>query len=76
MGLFHPVDFNGSQVAGTDPLTDTESCSFITDCISRDTLIENLMFASPVADGNGGFVTQNKLTTDQKAVLNRYIAVN
>lgn len=75
MGLFHPVDLNGSIVAGTDPLTDTESCSFLTDCVSRDSLIHNLMFPSPVADGDGSYVRQNRLTDDQKGVLNRYVAV-
>ncbi len=75
MGLFHPVDFNGSLVGSTDPLSDTDSCSFLTDCISRESLITNLMFPSPVADKDGDFVRQNKLTSEQRGVLNRYIAV-
>jgi hypothetical protein len=75
MGLFHPVDFSGSLVADTDPLADTESCSFLTDCVSRVDLIGNLMFPTPVADGDGSFVRQNKLSAEQKGVLNRYVAV-
>lgn len=75
MGLFHPIDFSGSLVDDTDPLADTDSCSFLTDCISRTELISNLMFPSPVANGDGGFVRQNILTSEQKGVLNRYVAV-
>lgn len=75
MGLFHPIDFSGSLVADTDPLADTESCSFLTDCVSRVDLIGNLMFPTPVADGDGSFVRQNKLSVEQKGVLNRYVAV-
>ena len=76
MGLFHPVDFDGGSVAASDPLTDTPVCSFITQCVSDESLIRNLMFPSPVADGQGGFVPQNELTRQQQEVMNRYVAVD
>lgn len=76
MGLFHPIDFNGSVVSNTDPLTDTAGCSFVTDCVTNPDLTSNLMFPSPVQDGNGGFVPQNKLTSQQRGVINLYSAVD
>ena len=76
MGLFHPIDFSGSSVAFTDPLADTPSCSFITECLSNSVLSHNLMYPSPVADGSGGFVNQNELTSNQGSVMNRYLAVD
>lgn len=76
MGLFHPIDFSGSSVASSDPLTDTAGCTFITDCVSKDDLTSNLMFPSPVEDGKGGYKPQNKLTDQQRGVLNRYAAVD
>jgi hypothetical protein len=76
MGLFHPVDFSGSTVVALDPLDDTDTCSFITECVSNDSLTQNLMFTSPVRDGNGGFVRQNQLTGQQSGVANRYIVTD
>ena len=76
LGLFHPVDFSGSSVNGTDPLDDTPTCSFITECLNDDSLISNLMFLSPVSGPDGDFIPQNQLTLDQRGVLNRYIAVD
>ncbi len=75
-GLFHPVDFSGSSVVETDPLDDTPSCGFITECISNRSLTENVMFASPVADGSGGFIPQTNLTQEQRSVINRYIVTD
>ena len=76
LGLFHPIDFSGSSVVATDPLDDTASCGFITECISNDDLARNLMFPSPVSDGSGGFIPQSVLTSDQRGVMNRYIVAN
>jgi len=76
MGLFHPVDFSGSVVSNTDPLSDTAGCSFITECVSKEELVTNLMFPNPIEDGRGGFIPQNTLTSQQKGVLNRYAAVD
>ncbi len=76
IGLFHPVDFSGSTVIAVDPLDDTDTCSFITECVSNNDLITNLMFTSPVRDGDGGFVRQNQLTGQQSAVANRYIVTD
>lgn len=76
LGLFHPVDFSGSSVTATDPLDDTVSCRFVTECLASDDLTENLMFPNPVPSGNGGYIPQNQLTAEQRAVLNRYIAVD
>lgn len=75
-GLFHPVDFAGSSVTNTDPLDDTDSCGFLTECIANGSLAANLMFASPVADGNGSFIAQNQLSQDQRSVINRYIVTD
>ncbi|MCB0323238.1 MAG: hypothetical protein KDD69_06670 [Bdellovibrionales bacterium] len=76
LGLFHPVDFSGSQVTAADPLDDTAICGFITECISNSELTRNLMFPSPVSDGSGGFIPQNDLTDDQRGVMNRYIVAD
>ncbi|HMO16624.1 MAG TPA: hypothetical protein PKA63_02355 [Oligoflexia bacterium] len=76
MGLFHPVDFSGASVTGTDPLADTDECSFFTQCASNDTLIRNLMFPNPVSGPDGNFLPQNNLTTEQRGVVNRYVAVD
>lgn len=76
MGLFHPVDFSGSVAIGVDPLEDTEECSFFTQCASNDALISNLMFPNPVSNTNGDLIPQNRLTAEQRGVLNRYVAVD
>lgn len=76
LGLFHPVDFSGSSVTATDPLDDTVSCRFVTECLASDDLTKNLMFPNPVPSGNGGYIPQNQLTAEQRGVLNRYIAVD
>lgn len=76
MGLFHPVDLSGSIVVSSDPLTDTPGCSFLTECVTNNNLVSNLMFPNPIQDGNGGFLPQNNLTSQQRSVLNRYAAVN
>ena len=76
MGLFHPIDFSGVSVQFTDPLDDTASCSFITECLSNSDLIRNFMYPSPVSDGAGSFVEQNIVTSNQRSVLNRYLAVD
>lgn len=75
MGLYHVVDFSGNVVDATDPLDDTPSCSFITECVGDDSIITNLLFPNPVPDGSGGYVRQNNLTKQQQGVLNRYIVV-
>jgi hypothetical protein len=75
MGLFHPVDFSGSIVVGSDPLDDTEECSFFTECVNSQSLISNLMFPNPISDTSGSFIPQNRLTEQQRGVLNRYLAV-
>ncbi len=76
LGIFHPVDFSGDRASATDPLNDTNTCRVFSECLSDDSLIGNLMFVSPVSDGSGGFVRQNRLSDQQRAVLNRYIAVD
>ncbi len=76
MGLFHPVELDGLFVAAYDPLSDTPICSSTIDCFSNEDLTHNLMFFSPVDDGDGGYVPQNRLTPEQRGVLNRYIAVD
>ena len=76
MGLFHPVDFAGNVVAASDPLSDTDSCSFNTQCVANTNLNTNLMFPNPVPDNRGNYIPQNRLTAEQKGVLNRYAAVD
>ncbi len=75
-GLFHPVDFSGQSVDGEDPLSDTPVCSVLFDCASNTNLITNLMFATPVSDGNGGLIPQDQLSPQQRAVVNRYAVVD
>ena len=75
MGLFHPVDFVASFASDQDPLGDTGSCSVRSECESNANLIENVMYFTPVVNDSGELVSQNKLTGQQRAVLNRYIAV-
>ena len=76
LGLFHPADFNGNFVSNTDPLSDTQSCNSLDSCDSNNSLITNLMYATPIEDNNGGLVPQNQLTSQQAGVVNRYIAVD
>lgn len=76
LGLFHPVDFDGNTVAAEDPLSDTATCSSINQCLQNDSLIGNLMYASPVQDTDGSLIPQNNLTSQQGGVMNRYIAVD
>lgn len=76
MGLFHPIDFSGSEVSGVDPLSDTPECSFRTECVNNEALASNLMFPNPLVDNRGRTIRQNQLTEDQRGVLNRYIAVD
>jgi len=76
MGLFHPIDFAGNSVAFVDPLDDTDSCSTISSCLSNSNLISNLMYPNPVVDNSGNFIAQNQLSSQQRSVLNRYIAVD
>ncbi len=76
LGLFHPVDFGGNTVVANDPLGDTTTCSFITECVGDIELIDNLMFPSPVPDGEGGYRPQYIITAEQRDVLNRYIVVD
>ncbi len=76
LGLFHPVDFSGTTVTATDPLTDTPSCTTSTNCLSNATLIDNLMYPQPISLGQGRYRPQYKLTTQQRGVMNRYIVVD
>ena len=76
MGLFHPIDFAGPSVQFNDPLDDTATCSFITECLENSDLTRNFMYPSPVSDGPGSFVEQNIVTSNQRSVLNRYFAVD
>lgn len=76
LGLFHPVDFSGNTAVATDPLDDTDTCASFTACLANDSLTHNLMFTTPVSDGDGGFVRQNQLTSQQSGVGNRYTAVD
>lgn len=76
MGLFHPIDFSGNSVGSVDPLADTPTCSFVTNCLTNAALARNLMYPNPVSDGDGGFIDQNQLTPNQRSVLNRYLAVD
>lgn len=75
-GLFHPVDFRGSAVIDQDPLPDTPTCSNRSNCEANDSLARNLMFANPVVASDGTLIPQNQLTTGQRNVQNRYIAIN
>lgn len=74
LGLFHPVEISGILVVGEDPLTDTPTCSTFIDCGEQNGLYTNLMFPFPVSDGLGESFPQNELTSQQKGVVNRYIA--
>lgn len=65
-GLFHPVEDGWSY---WDALQDTEKCTTRSACESA--LGANLMFPYPVCD-RSGCVSQNKLTADQQAVMQRY----
>lgn len=76
MGLFHPVDFESNVVTASDPLSDTPICRFLTECLTDRELTSNLMFFTPVSDGDGGFIRQNLLSTDQRGVLNRYVVTD
>ena len=76
IGLFHPVELIGLSVIGNDPLTDTDLCSSTTECLSNSDLIHNLMFPTPVLDSSGLLVRQNQLSSQQRSVLNQYIAVD
>jgi len=76
MGLFHPIDFSGSEVSGVDPLSDTPECSFRTQCVNNEALATNLMYPNPLVDNTGRTIRQNRLSEDQRGVLNRYIAVD
>jgi hypothetical protein len=76
MGLFHPVDFSGSVVVATDPINDTEECSFFTECVGVNSLVRNLMFPNPVSNSSGSLIPQNQLSQGQRGVLNRYVAVD
>ncbi|MFN8391520.1 MAG: hypothetical protein U0136_14625 [Bdellovibrionota bacterium] len=77
LGLFHPVDFSGTFVSAQDPLSDTPTCSQKSECEQNSALAANLMFSEPVPNSGGsGFIPQDQLTTQQRAVLNRYVAVD
>ena len=76
LGLFHPVEISDQVVVGVDPLDDTPSCFTYNDCVDNDDLVSNLMFPFAVPDNDGGYLHQNQLTTDQRAVQNLYIAVD
>lgn len=73
LGLFHPVE---GDFGDLDPLTDTPSCQGQQSCLSNDDLIHNMMFFTPVSDGQGGTVRQNRLTSQQRGVMNLYSAVD
>ena len=68
MGLFHPVEFEGSTPYAFDALSDTPECSGFSDC--EDEMAENLMF--PYATCGPAECDQDQLTSDQTGVLNRY----
>ena len=76
LGLFHPVDFDGEAVADSDPLSDTPTCRVDSECENVGALIANLMYTTPIPNGAGGFVPQNQLSGQQRAVLNRAISVD
>ena len=76
VGLFHPVDYSGSSVTSSDPLSDTPSCRRNSECEGIGALTSNLMYVTPLSDGNGGLIPQNQLTPQQRAVMNRYAAVD
>ena len=76
LGLFHPVTIFGDDVSAFDPLSDTAECSSRSNCLANSSLTTNLMFPSPVSDGSGGYVLQGGITPQQRAVINRYIAVD
>ena len=78
MGLFDIVELGTSTVLADDPLSDTASCTTVTECVGKAAVVSNIMFATPVAGVDDDLVIgkQNKFTAQQKAVLNRYIAVD
>lgn len=78
LGLFHPVDFNSvtGTAAASDPLSDTPDCSTQSQCLANSSLIRNLMYSTPVVNISGEGIPQNQLTEQQRAVMNRYIAVD
>jgi len=76
LGLFHPVDFAGSSASSDDPLTDTPTCRRNSECEAIPSLASNLMYVTPLPDGNGGLIPQNQLTAQQRAVMNRFAAVD
>ena len=77
IGLFHPVEITADgAVTSLDPLGDTNTCSSESNCLSKPDLFQNLMFTFPVTDSQGTFIPQTNLTSDQRAVINRYLAVD
>lgn len=71
MGLFHPVEDGFDQY---DDLTDTPVCYSEPSCDAS--LGTNNMYYTPIYDGSGNLAAQPDLTAQQRAVLNRYAAVD
>ena len=78
MGLFHPVEISGVAVVDVDPLPDTDECTTTVNCLNNADLFANLMFPFPVPENEdlGTTVPQDRLSTQQRGVINRYIAVD
>lgn len=78
IGLFHPAEIqnSGTPVTEFDPLPDTETCPSYQACVANQSLVHNLMFPISMVGSDGKFVTQDQLTSQQRGVLNLYIAVD
>jgi len=77
LGLFHTVEISGGgDIFGFDPLGDTPTCGSLDECLSQEVLVTNLMFPSPVFTNDGSPLPQNSLSSEQRAVINRYVVVD
>ena len=79
LGLFHPIELDGLIgffASGEDSLTDTETCAIIFECIENENLAHNLMFPTPLPAEDGGTIPQDRLTSQQRGVLNLNAIVN
>lgn len=71
MGLFHPVEDGFDQY---DDLSDTPQCFSEPNC--NAVLGGNNMYYTPILDAAGNLAPQQTLSPQQRAVLNRYAAVD
>jgi hypothetical protein len=84
LGLFHPIEivelfeFSAIFVNDVDALEDTPICFTIVDCLLIPGLNSNLMYPSPIPNffEEGTNIVQETLTPQQRAVVNRYVAID